>query len=92
MLDKIPSQCFTAVSQALLPVGKEEKPLPETALVLLCMPKHPRAGFINFISLVGVHIRPTTGLKMAPAEPPAGGQTVRLRVQASMNRPKLGRA
>lgn len=71
MVGKTPSHGFPAISQALPPVGKEEKLLPEPTLVWLCMPKHPMAGLINVISLVGVPGRPTTGLKMAPAEPPA---------------------
>lgn len=92
MLVKSPLTASQLSLRPFPPVGEEEKLLLEATLTLLGMPKHPMAGFINFISLVGLHVRPTAGLKVAPAGPPAGGQTLRLRVQASMNRPKLGRA
>lgn len=92
MLVKSPLTASQLSLKPFPPVGEEENPLLEARLLLLGMPKHPMAGFINFTSSVGLHGRPTAGLNMAPAGPPAGGQTVRLRVQASMNRPKLGRA
>lgn len=35
---------------ALPLVRREKSPYCEVTLMLLCMPKHPMAGFINFIS------------------------------------------
>lgn len=70
MLCTTPSHCSPAVSQALPPVGKEKKPLPEAPLMSLCMPKHPMAGFINFISLARsscqTYHRPKDGSCWAP--------------------------
>ena len=76
MLVKSPLTASQLSLKPFLPVGEEEKPLLEGTLLLLGMPKHPMAGFINFTSSVGRHGRPTAGLKMAPAGPPAGRQTV----------------
>lgn len=77
MLNKIPSLPHSSFSGPSACGERRKAPL-----MLLYMPKHPMAACINFISLVRSHVRPTTGLKMAPAGPPVRGQMVGLRVQA----------
>lgn len=65
------------LSQALPPVGEEEKLLLEATLTLLGMPKHPMA-VINFISLVGLPSDPHMSLRWLLLGPQQEDKTLRL--------------